>query len=203
VNGLFESLARAQSAEEVVRVLFMRADGLREAPSEVRAPVQAVIQEIQQEVARTVATSTPVAAPAEATRPSRLARPETRSLGEAPVRSRPSTTTKPTAAYRGAVTVRSGDDRVMKLVRKLQDLIHLAETQNRLADAQRQVRMAEDTASARAEAGHGASGNPNSPDKDSQVDVEALVREVSASIGRELQNRRERRTEDPDESVWW
>ena len=207
VHGLFESLARATTAEQVVHVLFARADGLLAAPAAVAAPIQQVIQEIRQEVARPIAmaASDEAALP---TRATRLAAPVTEQLR--PSGSRPSTgarvargTTRPVASR--TRTVGSGsEDRIMKLVKKLQGLIHLAEAENRLSEAQRQVRMAEDSEEARAEGGQGSrAGGPGASKDGSKMDIEQLGREVLEVVTRELEFRRERRMEDHDESVWW
>ena len=94
-----------------------------------------------------------------------------------------------------------GMNKMTKLARKLQDLILLAENQQRDA-ARRQVRMAEDSVSARSEgqgspAAPGASGNR-------QIDLEALFHEVLEGAMREMELRRERRQEEGDErNVWW
>lgn len=94
----------------------------------------------------------------------------------------------------------AANSRVMKLVRKLQGLIHLAEEERRLDDARRQVRMAEDSAAARAEGqgslGRGGSGNQR------PIDIEALGREVTEIVSNEIANRRNRRMEDSDD-FWW
>ncbi len=59
--------------------------------------------------------------------------------------------------------------------------------------------MAEDTAAARAEgsAPIGASGS------NTKLDIEVFSREVLEVVNRELEHRRERRTEDGDESGTW
>jgi len=94
-----------------------------------------------------------------------------------------------------------GMNKMTKLARKLQDLILLAENQQRDA-ARRQVRMAEDSVAARSEgqgspAAPGASGNR-------QIDLEALFHEVLEGAMREMELRRERRQEEGDErNVWW
>lgn len=210
VSGLFEALARARDTEEVVRVLFLRADGLRDAPAAVRAPVQAVVDEIRQEVARTTGEGRASTLTAPATEPLRphaaaaeAATPSGPS-GRRPVRSAAvrEAPTRVTAAWRGALSVRSGDERVMRLVRKLSELVHLAEAEHRRSDARKQVRMAEDSQEARAEAGHGAP-RAGAPAPDEKVDVDALVRAVVHAVTEELSSRRQRRSEDPDESVWW
>jgi len=94
-----------------------------------------------------------------------------------------------------------GNSRVMKLVRKLQGLIHLAEEERRLSDARRRVRMAEDSASARAE-GQAPMGKGGSPAHQRHVDIESLSREVTEIVTREIEHRRSRRMEDSDEFGW-
>jgi hypothetical protein len=89
----------------------------------------------------------------------------------------------------------------MKLVRKLQGLIHLAEEERRLSDARRRVRMAEDSASARAE-GQAPLGQGRNPSQQREVDIEALGREVTEIVTQEIEHRRSRRMEDSDE-FWW
>lgn len=104
---------------------------------------------------------------------------------------------------RASATVRGAggaDDRVSKLVKRLTDLIHLAETERRLGEAQAQVRMAEDTAAARAE---GSAPVGGSSGQGAKLDIETFAREVLEVVNRELELRRERRTEDGDESNWW
>jgi hypothetical protein len=95
-----------------------------------------------------------------------------------------------------------GDDRVMKLARKLESLVHLAEGIGDRDAARRQVRMAEDSAAAKAE-GQGGIGATEAGNRGRQLDIEALGREVLEMVNRELETRRERRQEDPDGHVWW
>lgn len=210
VHGLFESLAKATTAEQVVRVLFARADGLVAAPSEVSAPIQQVISEIRQEVSRAPASAASDDATLP-TRPMRVDAPRAEPLRPQASGSRPTSTTR---VARGATrpvasrtrTIGAGsEDRIMKLVKKLQGLIHLAEAEHRLAEAQRQVRMAEDSHEARGEGGQGTrgGGQPGSNQDGSKLDIEQLGREVLDVVSRELEHRRERRMEDHDESIWW
>jgi len=93
-----------------------------------------------------------------------------------------------------------GADRLMKLVRKLQQLVFLADSQRDAA--MRQVRLAEDSASARAEGQ--AAPTQSGDSKSHQVDIEALSQEVLQHVQRELESRSERRQEEPDNrSPWW
>ncbi|MES2639021.1 MAG: hypothetical protein V4850_06045 [Myxococcota bacterium] len=202
-GGLFEALARATSTEEIVRVIYARADGVRETPLAKEAPVVQVIEQIRQEVRREQAVTET------ATRASRLDAPSTTTIRGTYVQPVKSTTRVNRGGVRGvnatarSVSAGSGDDRIMKLVKKLQGLIHLAEAEGRLADARSQVRMAEDSAGARAE-GQGPVGtSKDGGEKGQKQDIEALGREVLEVVTRELEFRRSRRVEDHDESSWW
>lgn len=200
-QGLFESLARATTAEQVVSVIASRA-GEMSGPVPLTEPMRAVVEQLRQELRPTAVaaegtvlqTRAPDIAAPEATvlRPSRSASPSSSAIvrrgGTRPVRS--------TATVRGP----GGDDRVSKLVKRLTDLIHLAETERRLSEAQAQVRMAEDTAAARAE---GSAPAEDSGGQATKLDIESFSREVLEVVNRELELRRERRTEDGDESNWW
>jgi hypothetical protein len=87
----------------------------------------------------------------------------------------------------------------MKLAGKLMKLIHLAEAERRVSDAQAQVRMAEDTASARAEGGLGEM----SQQSETEVNIKALQQDVLDAVLRELELVQARR-EDPDgRNIWW
>ena len=93
-----------------------------------------------------------------------------------------------------------GDDKVMKLAKRLQGLIHLAE--QRRDDARRQVRMAEDSSAAKGE-GQGL-GEDSQSQGDDQVSIDALIQEVLNVVNREVELRKERRQEDPDGRFgWW
>jgi hypothetical protein len=162
-----------------------------------------VIEQIRQEVRREqVATE-------QATRQSRLDAPSATVIRGQYVQAVPSTTRVRSGNARGltatarTVSAGSGDDRITKLVKKLQGLIHLAEAEGRLAEAQRQVRMAEDSPGARAEGQGPAGATKEGGDKQEKQDIEALGREVLEVVTRELEFRRMRRLEDHDESSWW
>lgn len=201
-GGLFGALARAASPEEVVRVIFERAEGLR-STGPLPSPIMEVAEQIRQEVRR---EDDIAAAEFVATRESTLPAPSATVLkgtsvaGVASTASRSSNSIRPIRSSAKVLNAGGGDQRIMKLVKKLESLIHLAEAEHRLADARSQVRMAEDTASARAEGSAPIAGT--GPDN-SKMDLEALSREVLEAVTRELESRRERRTEDGDESIWW
>jgi TolA-binding protein len=169
-----------------------------------------VIQQIRAEVNDQVrVVAEPVYVPSQETRSSRLRAPEATALGRSALGSTPSTSRSRSlrsSAVRAAESTarRAGgaEDRLSKLVRRLQDLIHLAEDQNRLAEARGQVRLAEDSADARAEGQAQAQGAGPNADAESH-DIEALGREVLDAVSKELELRRSRRMEDGDESPWW
>jgi hypothetical protein len=209
MSGLFDALARASTAEQVVRVIMARVEGSASpAPAlPMDAPAVQVIQQIKQEVAREVAQPTLVEP---TVRDSRMAAPRAETLrpkGSGPVRSTAKSFSggvRSVAAQARGRAASSGDERVMKLVKKLQDLIHLAEAERRLAEARAQVRLAEDSAAARNEGSGpvGAGADAKGADKGKQ-DIEALGREVAEVVFREIETRRHRRMEDRDESGWW
>lgn len=201
-QGLFESLARATTAEQVVGVIAARA-GEMSGPVPLTDPMRAVVEQIRQELR-------PAAVASEGTvlqtRAPEIAAPEATVLrpgSSGPQRSSAIVRSGGTRPVRASATVRGAggaDDRVSKLVKRLTDLIHLAETERRLGEAQAQVRMAEDTAAARAE---GSAPVGGSSGQGAKLDIETFAREVLEVVNRELELRRERRTEDGDESNWW
>lgn len=99
-----------------------------------------------------------------------------------------------------------GDDKVMRLAARLRELIHLAEHKNRRDEARQGVRMAEDSASARAE-GQGAPSQSEGGDgKKRQIDIDALAQEVLGLVQGELEGRRQRRPDNTGDDVfdvWW
>lgn len=209
VSGLFTALARATTTEQIVRVIMARVEGRAVEPAiPLDAPAAQVIQQIQQEARAAVTEDATFPEPV---RDSRLPPPAAETLQGGsryvqPVASSARAvrgSTRPIAATARRVGASSGDDRIMRLVKKLQGLIHLAEAEHRLAEAQRRVRMAEDSPGAKAEAS-GPVGATQSNGKDvEQQDIEALGREVLEVVTKELEIRRQRRMEDHDESVWW
>lgn len=200
-DGLYEALAKADTTNEVVRVIFERAEGLRRSGS-VPEPIRQIVQEIQREVVQV-----PVGMPTLSTeRPMRVETPQVTNLSRSsgPARSttrRVRSSALPTAPS-GKTAASGRNDRLSKLVKRLTDLIHLAENQQ-LLEAKRQVRLAEDTPSARAEGQGPQSTSGNDPKDTERVDLDALTREVVHEVTRLLELNRERHSEDSDESNWW
>ncbi len=197
-GDLVSALARATDPEQVVRVILEKGIG-GSTPSTLPKPALQVIEQIKT-VARDEVTQ---AIQAEVVRQAGAARQATR-RGEAQ-RSTARVVQGFTGLRRSSSTRSSGgvgDDRVMKLAKKLQALIDLAEGTGNRDAARRQVRMAEDSAAARGE-GQAAPATADGGQK-SSVDIDALTREVVSAATRELDLRRERRQEDSDErGFWW
>ena len=204
-NGdLLTQLASASAPEDVVSVLMSGSDTVRRGTSGLSQPVIQVIQQIRTEAAR----ADQAAAQEQQTQQARTSwpnqTPPARSRRSEGVRSttrvaRGMTGLKPGGSSAGASS--QAMNKVTKLAKRLQDLIALADGQNR-SGARQQVRMAEDSGAARAE-GHSAQG-PSAQGRDSTADIGSLAREVTEQVTRELEMRRERRQEDPDgRSIWW
>ena len=83
-------------------------------------------------------------------------------------------------------------NKVTQLAKRLQELIAMAESQNR-SGARQQVRMAEDSNAAKAE-GQSAPTSAESG-RDASADIDTLTRQVTEQVTHELGVRRERRQE--------
>jgi hypothetical protein len=114
---------------------------------------------------------------------------------------------RPTRVYRGSMSTPSassaghqgvGSSPVMKLAGKLMNLIHLAENQRKLSDAQGHVRMAEDTASAIAEGSGSAEGGGAKA-----VDMGVLQEAVLSNVMREIELIQARRDDPDGRNPWW
>jgi hypothetical protein len=201
-----QSLASARSEEDVVRVIVEQGGALNQVSSTLPRPVIQVIEHIRSEARAELEDRLSQArgsAAAEGTLPD--ATRTRREPRHAATRENVQVVKALTGLKAGGGARKAqgvGDDRVMKLARKLQQLIHLAEGAGDRDAARRQVRMAEDSAQARSE-GQGPGGTAEGGST-KQVDIEALGREVLEMVSRELEMRRERRQEDPDgRNVWW
>ena len=201
-DDLVQQLATASAPEDIVQVLMDSGDAARRATSSLPQPVIQVIQQIKTEAVR---------AEGEVRREEHQ---ERAALSTETVRARASrregarSTTRVARGMtglnpRGSASAASAPamNKVTQLAKRLQELIAMAESQNR-SGARQQVRMAEDSNAAKAE-GQSA---PTSAEtgRDASADIDTLTREVIEQVTRELEMRRERRQEDPDgRSIWW
>lgn len=201
-QGLIAALARASDVEEVVRVIFERSSDPVPRLSRMPSPVIQVIQQLRRESAAVESSAAAAAAPT-----SRQATAATTRTVRSPRKARSSarvvrgfTGLRPISTAQGGAGV--GEDKVMKLAKRLRNLIHLAENQGR--DVARQgVRMAEDSASARAE-GQSAPTQPDGGGNKRQIDIDALGREVLEEVQRMTEMRRERNlTGGQEQDMWW
>jgi hypothetical protein len=201
-DDLVQQLARAAAPEDVVSVLMNQSDSARRATSSLPQPVVQVIQQIRTEAARAEGE---VQQAQQAER--KMMETETvrqRSQRRQGVRSTTRVVRGMTGINPGGGSTRGSSasmDRVSKLAKRLQELIAMAESQNR-GGARQQVRMAEDSGAAKSE---GQSAPTSADDaRDASADIDTLAREVTEQVTRELEMRRERRQEDPDgRSIWW
>ena len=206
VGELIDGLVGARDPEQIIKVILQ--DGGRVRPSMgLPAPIVEVIQQIRGQADRVEQGAIRAAAQASAEGGTAAGAPLLRGRGRA--RASAKVVRGFTGLNRAASSANAmqgvGDDKMMKLVKKLQSLIHLAENQRGLSDAQRQVRLAAaDAPSARAADGAGDKAASEAAAKQN-VDIEALAREVLETVNRELELRRERRPEDSEggSDVWW
>jgi hypothetical protein len=92
--------------------------------------------------------------------------------------------------------------RIVGLVKKLEQLIHLVDVEHRLAAARSQVRMAEDTAAARPTPGSGAT--EDSRDQQASQDVDALVKRIVEEVQDQIGLWGQQRPDDPSAGEpWW
>ena len=208
VGELIDGLVGARDPEQIIKVILQ--DGGRVRPSMgLPAPIVEVIQQIRGQADRVEQGAVRAAAAAQASAEGGAAASAPLLRGRGRSRSSAKVVRGFTGLNRAASTANAmqgvGDDKMMKLVKKLQSLIHLAENQRGLNDAQRQVRLAAaDAPSARATDGAGDKSAAEAAAKQN-VDIEALAREVLETVNRELELRRERRPEDSEggSDVWW
>jgi hypothetical protein len=187
-RAMLHALARAGSPEQAAQVMVEHAAGLG-AARDLPEPLAEVVQQIQQQVQHAARLATATA-------------PSARLVGQAQQRKQaePALPKALLRLTRGGGGSDSGEVvslATMRLIRRLQQLVHIAETDRRLLEAQRRVRMAEDSAHARAEAS-AAPGTTDSAGDAQPIDLDTLGREVLAAVNDKLASRNDRRLEDPD-----
>jgi len=197
-KDLVSELAKASAPEQIVQLLMSDGDSVRRATSSLPQPVIQVIQQIKTEAARSeheIQEQFVTEAETETVRRRGARRGGVRSSARVV---RGMTGLKPGGSSRAA---NGSLDKVSKLAKRLQDLISMAENQNR-GGARQEIRMAEDSSAAKAE---GAASPTQAEDgRNVSADIDNLAREVTEHVTRELELRRERRQEDPDgRNIWW
>jgi hypothetical protein len=188
-GGLLSALARSGDAEDVVRVILERSSAVASAASalggEARSLVDRIVKtagaEREQRVSAQVASM-----------------PQFRTINRRILTPAPSQSFGGSSGHGGPTSTSVqgvGASGVMKLAGKLMKLIHLAENERRKADAQREIRMAEETGSTRREAGAGQTGGENVASQ--TMNLKQLQQQVLDSILHKLEEQRWRR-DDPD-----
>lgn len=191
---ILHALARASSAEDVVRVILERADGLRGVAKELPQPAVELVERIVRVQDEANAPKANVVhdddlAPLSAPRSAPVSETSTASSRR---NAWSGTRSRPTRRSDGV-----GAGQTMKLANKLMRLVHLAENERRLAEAQRHVRMSQEGSevdSGGEQASGEAVGVPN---------IKALQRDVFEAVLREIALSKQRRQEDFDVSIWW
>ncbi len=199
-RDVFRALAGASRPDEVVRVILERGEAMKSLAEALPAPARRLVQTIAALGAEAEAAVTPerkTRAPSAI--PPRASSPHTEML-------QPRGDASSTGGRRGpkawasASTHRGlGESQVMKLAGKLMNLIHLAEVEQRLAEAQRQVRMSDEEVGQAGASGPGGAGGAGQ-----EANIQALRRDVLEAVMREFELGRKRAEEDPDgRDIWW
>lgn len=193
-RGLVRALSRATGTADVVRVLVERPAEAAVLARSLSGPAARVVQQITRmqtlpEDAAEVLSAPVVAGSEDAPAARRRAR---KGSSVRRVRGWGGTSRATASGQDGA-----GEGRLMKLSRKLRDLIHLAEVERRQGDAQRQVRRSDEKVEASDAAG--AQGDLDVDD----VSLEVLQREVLEAVQRELELMSDRREGGPNGGFWW
>lgn len=183
-GNLFQALARARRPEEVVRVILERGPSLGRAARELPEPAIRLVDRIVREEGAARARQASAGPEHDLVR-------TRRSSGQRG-QQRMATIQSPRAV---PVADAGATRRVMGLASKLLDLIHLAEVERNVREAQRQVRMAptgSEPAAAPTSDAKGAGG----------ASVDVLKRDVLEAVLRELDELKLRRQEDMSDA-WW
>ena len=193
-GDLIQSLARASSSEDVIRIIMDRGEKVSNAaelPSSTLEVVRQIQSEAKSELPRQRNLERRSSTQSQQPAMSGLVTPGG-GRNYRPARRVSGWSGKPRQSVHGASGV--GDDRIMKLAKRLKGLVLLAEN-NRRDEARKQVRLAAN------EAPKGAASAPGQGGDATAGQLEALVQEVVQAVGRELEMRRERTQEESD--GWW
>ena len=175
---VLHALARATSAEDVIRVIMERADGLRGISKELPGPAVELVQRIVRATDEAQVLSANVM-PVDELAPLSV---HNRAPSSDTEESFSTQNTWNGQRSRPARRSQAGAGQSMRLANKLMQLVHLAENERRLADAQRHVRMAQEGEHAGGSGGEAASGEsveaPN---------IKALQRAVYEAVLREME----------------
>ena len=195
-SDLINALVRADSQDEVVRVIFDRANQSLPSMQTLPSAATQVIEQIRKEAHKNqLETSARRQDEVAMSRISAEGKPRRRSA-------------KVVSGFNGlralssaTKTVHDQEDKVSKLAKRLQDLVLLAEEKSR-KEAQMGVRMAENSDEAIAE-GHSVSKDEASNAEDSR-DIDALFQEVLSLYEREKDFRLNCRPDEPNNNdPWW
>lgn len=193
-RSLARAIARAERPDEVLQVVLERSFGWTGSGA-MPTPLRRFVEQVRQ-ATKASPQATPLQKPsarAIAQEPLRRARrPQRRRVAATPL-------TSPAAPTVHHV---QANYRITGLMKKLEQLIHLVDVEHNLAAARAQVRMAEDSAAARAEGATtpGEGGDAEQAGKD----LDALVSHIVEFVSEEMNNWSMRRPEAAAQrDPWW
>ncbi len=193
-RALLPALARVERPEDVLRIVLERTLGWR-GRGALPAPVRRLVEQVGAASGESDGPTSLRGARADSPQRKGLRSRRPRPSRRRPV-STPLTPAAPTVHHVHA------NYRIVGLVQKLEQLIHLVDVEHRLASARSQVRMAEDSPAAR---------QPGTPDASAEAgadaaaqSVDALVKTIVEFVSEELAMLAMRRPEDTaDRSAWF
>jgi hypothetical protein len=197
---LVHALARASGPEEVVQALLAQRGDFGALARSLPTPALRLVERIVEVGARAernaeretrrysrASRAAPGMAAANTVRPNRSASRSTSSGAGYSFISR--------APVSQANSGNAGVGQVMKLAKKLQDLIHLAEHDRRRDDARRQVRMSDQ------EVAEGGAGGPTGAEGAQKINMKNLLRDVFNGVSKGFEDLAARRPED-SQNMW-
>jgi hypothetical protein len=195
-RGVLAALARADEPEELVQAVLTHSDDMRSIVRELPTPAARVVQRILS--LGDAALSTRSSERASTAVPLATAPQILQGHSERPATAANLPQSMLSSGRRSRNVESAGSSQMMKLANKLMKLIHLSESERRSEREAFELRMAEDSSSAKSEgsADAGASGGGAA-----NVNLQALQREVLERVLREIELIQHRTQGDSD--VWW
>ncbi|TVQ89451.1 MAG: hypothetical protein EA397_15440 [Deltaproteobacteria bacterium] len=188
---MVNALARAEAPEDLLRIISDARMTQEQLKRELPGPAFKLVQRVQQ--MHTIAQQdrrTEVT-----TRESRRRRGDGRASAEGTTLS---PRFIPVATSGVSRELDNGASRVTQLANKLLRLIHLAEVDDRVREAQQEVRMSDSAP------GESGAGSASSSSDEQSPNINALKRDVFEAVLRKLDQLEDRSVEDPNgHTMWW
>lgn len=190
-SSVVNAIARAEAPEDLVRIISDARMTQEQLKRELPGPAYKLVQRVQQ--MHTVAKQD---------RRTDASRPGERRRRGDPAASGAGASFSPTfipvATSGVSREADSGASRVTQLANKLLRLIHLAEVDERVREAQQEVRMSD------SKPGESGAGSVSSVSDEQSPNINALKRDVFEAVLRKLEQLGDRSVEDPNgHTMWW